>query len=200
MMPPSRRRLGSISAALTSPSSGGGLSAQRQAEAVASPSSVTLTIDLDATPGMTWGNIVVPWSDDRGAWANKLIPICVINGPLPAGATEHAAADSALLFAGNHGKSSSRRPADDHQRGGRGRVLLSDPSVVRPYDKSGCSVCTRVSAQVTSTRVRSRSTSSAVGFLPRTCDRLFFFAFPRCFPVLSNNDSRVYERLSVGVF
>ena len=100
------RRLCGVAAALTGTCSGAsGLSAQRQAEAKRAPSSVTLTLST-SLPGKHWGSIVVPWSDDRGAWANKLIPICVINGPLPAGATEHAPADSALLFAGNHGKQS----------------------------------------------------------------------------------------------
>ena len=77
-------------------------STERQADAVAAPSSVTLTVDLTA-PGKNWGSIVVPWSDNDGAWANKLVPICVINGtsqPPPAG---WGAAQTALLFAGNHG-------------------------------------------------------------------------------------------------
>ena len=79
-------------------------SSQRQAEERAAPSSVTCTLDLEATgaagPSKQWGSIVVPWSDDRGAWANKLVPICVITGSGDGPATP---AHTALLFAGNHG-------------------------------------------------------------------------------------------------
>jgi len=85
------------------------LSTQRQAEAVSSaPSSVTLTCNLN-TPGKRWGSIVIPWSDDKGAWANKLVPVCIINGGRAAvgGSCEvHEGSDycgSALLCAGNHG-------------------------------------------------------------------------------------------------
>lgn len=106
MPAPSQRRLSGVAAALVGTSGTGGLSAQRQEQARRSPSSVTLTV-ATTLPGKHWGSIVVPWSDDRGAWANKLIPICVINGPLPRGTAEHASSDSALLFAGNHGKLST---------------------------------------------------------------------------------------------
>ena len=71
------------------------LSRRRQEQARAAPSSCTLTVDLDAV-GKQWGSIVVPWSDDTGAWANKLVPICVVNGPTASQSPD----DTALLFAG----------------------------------------------------------------------------------------------------
>ncbi len=122
---PPHRRLCSVGAALVG-SGTNGLSAQRQAEAERAPSAVTLTVDT-SLPGKHWGSIVVPWSDDRGAWANKLVPICVINGPLAPGSTDHAPADSALLFAGNHGKHEHRllRAKSDQPKLTVGFVLLA---------------------------------------------------------------------------
>ena len=97
------RRLRRLSAQLrpTSATTAAGLSElsrQRQEQARAAPSSCTVTVDLEA-PGKNWGSIVVPWSDDSGAWANKLVPICVVNGPM-ANRVGWGPDDTALLFAG----------------------------------------------------------------------------------------------------
>ena len=107
LMARQHRRLGHL-ASVVRPSAADGhrggseLSTQRRAEAAADPSSVTLTVDLDR-PGKHWGSIVVPWSDNRGAWANKLVPICIVNGPWQEEGVGWEPANSALLCAGNHG-------------------------------------------------------------------------------------------------
>eukprot|EP01052_Picozoa_sp_SAG31_P040323 SAG31_NODE_5811_length_2315_cov_0.907491_2_plen_169_part_00 len=79
-----------------------GLSSERQRQEIAAPSSVSCALRLHDAPASSksWGNIVVPWSDDRGAWANKIVPICAIRGPGRGGL---ATAETALLVAGNHG-------------------------------------------------------------------------------------------------